>query len=415
MKRFIVFISALALTFSMTSFKAEAKEAAPSVSADSVVLMDAQTGTVLYSKNMNDAYPPASTTKVMTALLTLEKAKLTDTVKVSQKVPYVDGSKIGLFADEEMSVKDVLYGLLLLSGNDCAEALGEHISGSIDSFAKLMTERAKELGCENTNFVNPSGLYDPNHKTSAKDLALIMREAAKYPEFREIASTISYKTAATNKHPQGINLGNENKLINKASMYYVQGAEAGKTGYTVQSQHSYVASASRGNQRLIVALVHDKNKTFFPDAKNLLNYGFNNFELVKLYSKGDTVETYTEEDMSIPLIASEDYYYVKDKSIEESPKLDLVKTSLKDKAFKQGDEIMEASFSYDGKVLPGLKLKSGVDHEIKGFFKAPSLPEEEQQKFNTVMLLSITTIPLFISAAILNKFKRRQNNFRRYK
>jgi D-alanyl-D-alanine carboxypeptidase len=415
MKRFVVFISALVLSFSLTSFRAAAKEAVPSVSADSAVLMDALTGEIIYSKNPNDAYPPASTTKVMTALLTLEKAKLTDIAKVSQKVPYVDGSKIGLFAEEEMPVKDLLYGLLLLSGNDCAEALAEHVSGSVDSFAKLMTERAKELGCENTNFVNPSGLYDANHKTSAKDLALIMREAAKHPEFREMSSTLAYKIPPTNKHPQGINLGNENKLVNKSSMYYVPGAEAGKTGYTVQSLHSYVASASRGNQRLIVALVHDKNKTFFPDAKALFNYGFNNFELSKLYDKGDTVATHSEENLSIPLIASEPYYYIKDKESLETAKIELPKISLKDKSFKEGDELMTASVSYDGKALPSIKLNSGADHEVKGFFKTTSLPEEEQGKFNTVMMLTITTIPLFISAALLNKFKRKQNMYRRYK
>jgi len=365
MKKYIVFFLSIILLISNINYKVSAKDAEPSVTADSAVLMDATTGTILYSKNMNTAYPPASTTKTMTALLTLENTKLDDIVKVSKKVPFVDGSKIGLYEGEEIHVKDLLYGMLLLSGNDCAEALAEHVGGSIDDFAKLMNKRAKELGCENTNFVNPSGLYDSNHKTSAKDLALIMRELIKHPEFREISSTFSYKIPPTNLHPDGINLANENKLINKNSMYYYAPAEAGKTGYTIQSQHSYVASASKNGHRLIAAFVHDGQKNFYVDAKNLFNYGFNNFDLVKLYSKGDKVATYTEDNLNIPLLADDDYYYVKEKNTVEVPVTNLISKSLKDVSFKKGDKIMEASINFKNNSLHNIALISGIDHEIK--------------------------------------------------
>lgn len=353
---------------------------------------------------MNAAYPPASTTKTMTALLTLENTKLDDIVKVSKKVPFVDGSKIGLYEGEEIHVKDLLYGMLLLSGNDCAEALAEHVGGSIDDFAKLMNKRAKELGCENTNFVNPSGLYDSNHKTSAKDLALIMRELIKHPEFREISSTFSYKIPPTNLHPDGINLANENKLINKNSMYYYAPAEAGKTGYTIQSQHSYVASASKNGHRLIAAFVHDGQKNFYVDAKNLFNYGFNNFDLVKLYSKGDTVSTYKEDNLSIPLLADDDYYYVKEKNTVDVPVTNLISKSLKDVSFKKGDKIMDASISFKNSSLPNIALISGMDHEIKSALSFNVTSNGKHGNITPYIIDSVLgMIALLLAVRIINK------------
>lgn len=416
MKRFVTFFVVIIMILTNSNIFIHAKETAPNVSADSAVLMDATTGTILYSKNMDDAYPPASTTKIMTALLTLENNKLDDMVTVGKLPPAaVDGSKIGIFEGEEISVKDLLYGMLLLSGNDCAVALAEKTSGSIDSFATLMNKRAKELGCLDTNFVNPSGLYNVNHKTSAKDLALIMQELIKHPEFREISSTFAYKIPPTNKHPDGIYLANENKLINKNSMYYYQGADAGKTGYTVQSQHSYVASATRNGQRLILALVHDKNKKFFEDSKNLFNYGFNNFELVPLYKKDDVVTTLNENNLSIPLLAAEDYYYVKEKSSTEVPKFEVDSTSkLSDKSFVKGEKITEASIEFNKEELPKLTLDSGIDHKINTIFNEKLY---SPKIINKVVLF--ITIP-FIILILLRTFikqrlkKKRRRNIRLY-
>ena len=189
MKKLItIFFTSLLILFNIfPAVKAQSNP--PAVSADSVVLMDATTGKVLYEKNKNTAYPPASTTKIMTALLVLEKANLEDVVTVSKNAEMADGSKIYLFQGEEVSVKELLYGLILASANDCAVALAEHISGSTEEFAKLMNERAKSLACKSTNFVNPNGLYDANHKTSAYDLALIMQELTKHEEYKEISTT----------------------------------------------------------------------------------------------------------------------------------------------------------------------------------------------------------------------------------
>lgn len=262
------------ISFESNENSASAQTSKLWVAADSAVLMDGKTGEILYSKNMNTAYPPASTTKIMTALLVLENCKLDDIVTIGNKPPNTEGNNICLIVEEQFTVKDLLYALILESANDCANALAEHISGSVENFALKMNERAKELGCKNSNFVNPNGLYHKYHKSSARDMALIMRELIKYKEFTEIATTMSYSIPSTNKTVRERLIPNRNKLLIKNSGVYYEGCIGGKTGYTIQSKHSYVAGAVRGNRELIVALVHDQEKKFYEDTIKLFNFGF---------------------------------------------------------------------------------------------------------------------------------------------
>lgn len=347
-----------------------AKDSVPNfnVAADGVVLMDSKTGKIIYSKNPDKPYPPASTTKTMTALLTLERGNLDDIVTIGKRPPLADGSKIYIFEGEKIKVRDLLYGLLLASANDCAEALAEYLSGSVDNFAKEMNKRAKELGCTNTNFVNPSGLYDPKHRTSARDLALIMNQLVKQPEYSKIATTLSYNMPSTNKSKEKRPLWNENKLIQKYSDFYYKNCEGGKTGYTIQSDHSYVASVNRNNQRLIVALVHDKEKHFFEDAVKLFDYGFNNYTLNLLYPKDSYVTTYTNANLKVPLYASKDFYDLKQKNDSINPALKLENTDLKNLKFKKGDVVLSANLSRGSNSIGSLTLKSGVDHKSNNFF-----------------------------------------------
>lgn len=403
MRKIIMFLISFIIVFSNITYKAYAKEDPPTVSADSVVLMDATTGEILYSKNPDAAYPPASTTKLMTALLTLEKCKLDDVVTVGKNPPVVDGSKIYLFEGEQIKVRDLLYGLLLVSGNDCAEALAEHISGTSDKFAVEMNKRALELGAKNTNFINPSGLFNDKHKTSAKDLSLIMRELSKNPDYTKIATTSFYKIPPTNKSAAERPLWNENKLIQKSSKLYYEGCEGGKTGYTIQSDHSYVATATRNGQKLIVALVHDKNKTFFPDAAALFNYGFNNFQLMHLYSKGDLVTTYTSNDLNIPLLAASDFYYVKEKgSSDIVPKCTLNNENLSVKFFKTGDVIADASIYLNDKAIGTLKLMSGSNHELKQVLQSSPF---QNVNFKIEYLVPIIAAVLLAMVLLLKKLR----------
>lgn len=409
MRKILTFLILFIITFSNITYKSYAKEAPPTVSADSVVLMDATTGEILYSKNPDAAYPPASTTKLMTALLTLEKCKLDDVVTIGKNPPLADGSKIYLFEGEQIKVRDLLYGLLLSSGNDCAEALAEHIGGTTDKFAVEMNKRALELGAKNTNFVNPSGLFDEKHKTSAKDLALIMKELSKNPEYTKIATTSFYKIQPTNKSAAERPLWNENKLIQKSSTYFYDGCQGGKTGYTVQSLHSYVSTATKNGQKLIVSLVHDKNKTFFPDSAALFNYGFNNFQLVRLFAKGDLVTTYKNNDLDIPLMAASDFYYVKEKDISTiAPKCTLNNEDLSSKFFKTGDVIADGNVCLNDKTIGNLKLMSGTTHELK-----QATPSNPLQNINLKLeyLIPIMAAVLLTIVLLIKKFRFRNRPF----
>ena len=373
MKKKITILTLLVFFVVNINIRVSAKASPPpDVTSDGAILMDAQTGEILYNKNIDTQYPPASTTKIMTTLLTLENCKMDEMVTVGANPPRVIGisSSIGLREGEKLSVKDLLYGLLYLSGNDCAETLAEKIGGTSQNFVKMMNKRAKQLGCKNTNFVNPDGLYDDKHRTTPRDLALIMNELMKHKEFIDIAGGSDYTISPTNIHPKGIPLANEDKLVLKRSKFYYPNAEAGKTGYTVQSLHSYVASAKKGDQRLIVVLMHDQNKNtmyqHFILSKELFEWGFNNFELVKMYSKGQKVADYKNGKLDIPLIASKDYYYIREKGQNTVPVMKVKNISdLNKLSFKSGTHIADAKFSIDGTSKGTLELVSGINHNIQ--------------------------------------------------
>ena len=423
MKKLIIIILTSFFLLYNASPAVKALEAPPVASADSVVLLDATTGKILYEKNKDSAYPPASTTKTMTILLVLENLKLNDVVTVSKNAAAADGSKIYLLEGEKISVKELLYGLILASANDCAVALAEHISGSTEKFAKLMNEKAYSLGCKNTHFVNPNGLYDINHKTSAYDLSLIMQQLTKHPEYSKISTTSSYTMAATNKTKQKRPLWNENRLIQKKDKFYYNGCEGGKTGYTIQSQHSYIAVACRNGQKLIVALVHDSKKTFFPDSRKLLDYGFKNFELFKLYNKNDVVSKLTLDDGTVlPLLASEDLYILKNKNLHLTPNIKTEQKKMNLSSIKKGDLITNATITL-GKDSYNLDLSSGINYTKV----APSIPNVFPKSFmNYSRLINILKylvpalliLSFFIGAhknklrrkSRLNRFIRRLNS-----
>lgn len=412
MKRLIAITIIILLLVTNTAHKANAATLTPpNISGDGVVLMDATTGEILYGKNIDATFPPASTTKIMTALLTLENCKLDDIVTVnndftSKNLALLDGNRIDVKNGEQITVKDLLYALLLPSANDAAVALAEHISGSAPEFAKLMNKRSKELGCTTANFQNPNGLYDKDHRVSARDLALILRALASHPEFSQIATTVSYTMAPTNKTDPVMTkrdrtLINENKLVNKSlPSYYYEGIEGGKTGYTIQSLHSYVASATRDNHRLIVTILHSNDRTFFQDARNLFDYGFKNFDLKKMYSKGDVVTTFNEKDGNkISLLASKDFYYVKDKASNEVPTFSFNEASLNDKYFHKGDMVSNLDMKLNDKTIGTLELVSSADYNpnVNSIAKA----SENNLKNNKI----VYGIGIFIILILLNTYR----------
>lgn len=428
MKKIITIAITLLLLITSTTYRVNAETPAPpNVSGDGIVLMDATTGEILYGKNIDATFPPASTTKIMTALLTIENCKLDDVVTVSndftnKNLPLLDGNRINVKNGEQITVKDLLYALLLPSANDAAVALAEHISGSVPEFAKLMNKRAKELGCTTANFQNPNGLYDKDHRVSARDLALILRALASHPEFSQIATTVSYTMAPTNKTDPVMTkrdrtLVNENKLVNKnLPSYYYEGIEGGKTGYTIQSLHSYVASATRDNHRLIVTILHSNDRTFFQDARNLFDYGFKNFALEKMYSKGDKVTAFNESSgNSIPLLASKDFYYVKNKTSDTVPTFKFNEASLKDKYFHKGDVVSNLDMNLDGKSIGTLELVSSADYNPNSN-SVISISENNLKNNKIVYILGVIIVLFLLNAYRLRRISlARKKRYLKYK
>lgn len=247
----------------------------PDIQSEGAVLMDAATGEFLYSKDADTRFYPASITKLMTALLAAESCNLEDTVTFSKSaVTNLESGAVtlGLVEGDKLTVRQCLYGLLLKSANEVANGLAEHAAGSVNSFAGRMNARAKELGCTNTNFVNPNGLNDPNHMTTPHDMALIAREAFQNPTVAKVASTLSYEIPATNKAGvRTVTMGH--KMVNPKDSRYYPGVIGGKTGYTSLAGNTLVTCAERDGRRLI-AVVMKSSSTQYTDTKALLDYGF---------------------------------------------------------------------------------------------------------------------------------------------
>ena len=250
--------------------------AQPAVSSEGAVLMDGASGKVLFSKNGDTRYYPASITKLMTALLVAENCSLDDTVTFSASATtnLESGAvSIGMVEGDTMTVRQCLYALLLKSANEVGNALAEHVSGSVRAFADRMNEKAAELGCTNTHFTNPHGLNDPEHYTTPKDMALIARAAFQNEMVKTVASTRTYSLPATKKNPSGLTVTMGHKMLNPNDSRYYEGIIGGKTGYTSKAGNTLVTAAERNGVRMI-AVVMKSRSTHYVDTKAMLDYGF---------------------------------------------------------------------------------------------------------------------------------------------
>lgn len=256
-----------------------------SIDADAGVIMDGRSGAVIYGKNMHTAYPPASITKVLTALIVLQHCSMDEMVTFSYNAVHqvdTDSSSAGYDVGDQATVKDLLYALLLKSANEAANALAEHVSGSIDNFAALMNQTAASLGCVDSHFVNPSGLHDDNHYVSAYDMALITRKAFEDERFCKIVSTTYYELAPNKLNPQGQGVSPGNKMVKKNwPDQYRADVIGGKTGYTSKALNSLVECAQQDDTRFITVILHSSG-TQYSDTQKLLNFGFKNFHSVKI-------------------------------------------------------------------------------------------------------------------------------------
>jgi D-alanyl-D-alanine carboxypeptidase (penicillin-binding protein 5/6) len=279
----------------------------PGTSAHSAIVMDVKTGRILYQNNIHQEMPMASTTKIMTTLVALEKSDLDTIVKVPNHAVGVEGSSIYLGDNEKIRMEDLLYGLMLRSGNDAGVAIATHVAGSVDKFVELMNKKAYDIGALHTHFMNPHGLHHSQHYTTAYDLALISRKALQNNTFKKIV-----KTKVWTVQRERLNqFYNKNKTV-----YEYEGGDGVKIGYTRAAGRCLVASATRNGMQLVCVVLNDGN--WFQDAYSLLDYAFEHYKPYKILKKDTALKTMevingkktetkivSEEDVIIPMTEGE--------------------------------------------------------------------------------------------------------------
>ncbi|MHB1391786.1 MAG: D-alanyl-D-alanine carboxypeptidase family protein [Clostridia bacterium] len=350
MKRSIALIMSLVIAVVSNMLVVTAKQ---DTSARAAVIMDVNSGRILYSKNMDEKMAMASTTKIMTTLVAIESGRLEEKVTVSRKASYTEGSSIYLREGERHSVHDLLYAIMLRSGNDAAVAVAENIGGSVEGFADLMNRKAQEIGAKNTQFANPHGLDAAGHYTTAHDLALITAHALRNPIF---AGIVSSKKKTIEGPP---NESWERVLINKNKMLWqFDGGDGVKTGYTKKAGRCLVSSATRNGMQLVCVVLNCG--PMWNDSSALLEYGFKNYSIEKIVDKNNYIKSVQvkngkekfvdvkpTEDFSIPLEAGE----------KENVKLSVKSQEAAKAPLNKGDEAGRLEVYLGNKLLKTIKLE----------------------------------------------------------
>lgn len=392
-KKFILLLILLIIGTQTISFADEV-----SIKSKAAILVEVSTGRILYEKNSTQKMWPASTTKIMTAILTIEKCNLDDIVIVSESaISNIPSGYVtcDLQVGEEISVKDLLNALMIVSANDAAYVLAEHVGGSIVEFSDLMNQKARELGCTGTHFVNPNGIHDERHYSTAYDLYLIATYAMKNPTFRELVSQTESVLPVTNKYSNADRkLETTNALINPKSTNYYKNAIGIKTGYTSQAGNCLVSESSRDGLEFISVVL---NGDRFPDSIKLFDYAYDNFTLTKVREKNTVVETIeienaTKETKILDLLIDESITVINNKSIDVNQIIPEIK--LRDEILapiKSGEEIGTIKYKVDD-IEYSAKLLAATD-------------VEEQTYYGVVIFIGV--VLLLIAFLIL--FTRRKN------
>ena len=257
----------------------------PDTYSETAVLMDADTGAILYNKGMDEKRYPASITKIMTALLALEHSSLDEEVTFTEECladQTSDSGNLGMKVGEILTMRQCLMALMIRSANDVATQIAVHVAGSVSAFADMMNQRAQELGCVNTHFVNASGMPDENHYTTAHDMALIFQQAIKNQDFLDIIGTQSFTIEPTNMNPESRVLNTHHALLSAAAPEHYDGCFGGKTGVTEASKNTLVSGATRDGMTLIAVAMRADAGQVCQDHISMFDYGFNNFRKVEV-------------------------------------------------------------------------------------------------------------------------------------
>lgn len=295
MKQKIKQITCILLACQLFVITAWAKPSWPSdtgIQAEAGIVMDAESGAVLFGQNIHETYPPASITKILTALIVLEHSQLDEVVTYSEtammSVESDSGNKLSLVAGDQMTVEDCLYSLLLISVNQAANALAEHVAGSIPEFVDMMNAKLGELGCQESHFDNPSGLNGDTQYVSAYDMALIAQAAYKNETLLKISSDLTHTIAPTTNNPDGVSFRTEHRLLytdDPSSPFYFPAAMAGKTGYLLKAGNTLVTYAESEGRKLVSVILkgqQGQTRQYFLDGKELLDFGFRSFQNISI-------------------------------------------------------------------------------------------------------------------------------------
>lgn len=349
--------------------------------AEAAILIDANTGQILFEKNAHRQMYPASTTKLLTAIIIVENHALDEKVTIDAESPYTDGSRIFIEEGEVFTVEQLLNALLIESANDVAVALATYHSGSVEAFAEVMNKRAKELGAINSNFVNPNGLPHDKHVSTAYDLAQIGKKAYTMSTIREIAKKARYQINPTNKVDETRYLTNSNKfLYGQGGAYkipyrgksvdikydYINGL---KTGYTVKAQQCFIGSANKDDKDLISVILSTQGSNIYTDTRKLIDYGFYEYEEVVFHDKNEIVKEITLNNFKnskVDLYAEDEIFVTLPKGYDESDlrtEFELADIQL---PIETNDKLGEFYVFYDDQLLNSFNLvsQSSVNNDI---------------------------------------------------
>lgn len=419
--------------------------AGPQVSAQAAILMDANTGVILYSKNIHERLYPASTTKIMTTLLAMENGNLDDMVEFSHDAVFsvpADGSKMGMDEGESLSLEDCLYGIMVASANEAANAAGEYVSGSIENFVALMNERAQEIGCTDTHFTNTNGLHDPQHYTSVYDLALISSLFFRNEMLCKISNTPRYHFEATATQPDDFFVNNKHRLINGEIPY--EGILGGKTGYTDNSRQTLVTCAEKNGMRLVCIVFKEEKPDQFTDTVELFDYGFHNFQVLNI---SENEEKYNIESTGFLQIGNDVFGSSKPILSVDTESYVIIPNTVSfqdldsEIDYSQSDEnrVAGIEYSYNGMYVGNAYLNLVTDNASSYEFdtkmtstdvsvektEIKSEPEIETQDTIFINIKKVLVIILVIAAVVITIFmvqalitngrtaKRRNNRIRR--
>lgn len=399
---------------------------APEISAGAAVLIEADSGMVLYAKNADSKRFPASITKILTALITIENCNLSDTLvfKGEALTPLPEGYvSIDPSDGEKMSVEDCLNGLLLESANDAANALAVHNSGTIAAFAEKMNERAVQAGALHTHFANPSGLADENHYTTPYDMAMIMRDCIQHDEFLEIAGSLSYTIPATNTHAAR-KLAMRHQMLKQESDFYYEYCKAGKTGFTSASGYTLVTYAEKDGMKLICCVMQCEKNEQYRSTRALFDYGFNAFDVLSENEAGSGQQRLTTDSYALNLIQT-DRRFVLEKVGSSSvilpegfslKDLDTVMNYLDPEKESDGC-FAEASYMYEGMRLGESRLrltmsdkagKTGRTKEIQ------ALCEKSQQTFYICLagIALVLLLAVILMLFVLMRYRKEKSEMK---